>query len=58
MTRRKTKEISNDQKKNKRYIKWPGEKQKRQEEKQKDILNDQKENKKDIKWPEEKQKRY
>jgi hypothetical protein len=29
MTRRKTKEILNDQNKNKRDIKWPGEKQKR-----------------------------
>jgi hypothetical protein len=28
MTRRKTKEILNDQKKNKRDIKWPEEKQK------------------------------
>ena len=50
MTRRKTKEILNDQKKNKRDIKWPEEKQ--------EILNDQNKNKRDIKWPEEKQKRY
>jgi hypothetical protein len=41
MTRRKKKEIINDQKKNKRDIKRPEEKQK--------ILNDQKENKRDIK---------
>jgi hypothetical protein len=61
MTRRKTKEILNDKKKNKRDIKWQEEKQKRYKmtrRKTKEILNDKKKNKRDIKWPEEKQKRY